>query len=656
MATKRTRSISKKLLGVLGLVLLWLVFSLTSSAQANENTPIELEAIVVTAKMDDYIQKNPSQVVSMGAREIQERNFLQVTEALGTMAGVDVKSGSSGLGTRISIRGGGGSGSVLILVDGRPLSTQQYGGTDLGSIPIDIVKKITVFKPPVPVWLGPGSSAGAIYIETNSGVITPGEISPGKIEPGDVLRGESTKVEKKASQKGRVRLSGGSYGRANASATLKVDADDTDYLLSGSYGHTDGKRTNSQKDQGGLSLHYGKKADPFNYQVNANAFVSDHGVAGPTYNPTPHASQRYEKASLDFKADGMALDVLDLAVLDYDVIVYLDAKHLDDTANNGDTSNLDTIVTGLGGNGIHVNAGEDKEFRFGTRLEHSRVDHTLTGVHQRDLASLNGVYTLRSAPFVFTTGLRSDYTSDFYFSLGGNAGLSYGMDEQTIVKANAGYSENIPSFGQLYQPSHGSVDQVTGNPDLEKEKILSLTLGIVHTFDNKNELDLSLFRTDTRDLIKYNRGADLISRPDNISQAYKQGLEASLTFFLTRASDLDLNYIWQDTNNRGNDKKLSYAPEHTLKLILKTKFKTGTRLELIARGYTEQYTDTENTESERINAYITADTKILHPVILMKKKTEFFVHLHNLFDTDYSSHYGYPDDGFKVLAGMNINF
>jgi len=299
-----------------------------------------------------------------------------------------------------------------------------------------------------------------------------------------------------------------------------VDADDTDYLLSGSYGHKDGKRANSQKDQGSLNLHYGKKTDPF----------------------------------------------------------------------------------------------------------------------------------------IVTTGLHSDYTSDFYFSPGGHAGLSYEMGKQTIVKGNVGYSENIPSFGQLYQPSHGSMDQVTGNPDLEKEKIFSLSLGIAHTFDNKTQLDLSLFRTDTRDLIKYNRGADLISRPENISLAYKQGLEASFTFFLSQASELDLNYIWQNTNNKDNDKKLSYAPEHTLKLILKTKFKTGTRLELIARGYTEQYTDTLNTESERIKAYISTGVKILHPVLMMKKKAEFFVHLHNLFDTDYSSHYGYPDDGFKVLAGMNINF
>ncbi|SDU32175.1 TonB-dependent receptor plug domain-containing protein [Desulfobacula phenolica] len=605
----------------------------------HQPAPMELQQVVVIGeKIDDYIKKNPAQIVSMDAREIEQRNFLQVNEVLGSMAGVDVKPGTSGMGTRISIRGGGGSGSVLVLVDGRPVSTMQYGGVDLGSIPIDIVKKITVFKPPVPVWLGPGSSAGAIYIETKSGQIKSKKI-------------ESRQTEKKSVKNGRVRILAGSYGLANVSATCRSDADDSDYMISGGVGHNDGKRDNSKKDQGNLSIHYGKAVDLFKYQVNAKGFISDHGVSGPTYNPTPNAHQRYEKASLDVKLDGMAQQALD-----YDVKAYLDVKKLEDTANNGDVAKLDAFTTGFGTNFFITNSAEKNEFRFGTLAEHSRVDHTLSGKHERNMASFHGVYTLRSAPFNLTTGLRSDYTSDFHFSPGGNAGVSYELSEKTIVKGNAGYSENIPSFGQLYQPSHGCIDQVRGNPDLEKEKIVSLSLGITHTFENKNELEFSLFRTDTRDLIKYQRGIDLISRPDNINRAYKQGLETSVRFHLTSTTDLDLNHIWQKTENKDNGKNLSYAPEHTLKVILKTKFKTGTKLEITARHYSDQFTDTLNTESEKIKTYITTDAKIIHPVLVLKKKAQIFVHIHNLFDTDFESHYGYPDDGLKLQAGLNINF
>ena len=160
-------------------------------------------------------------------KEIASRNFLNVNEALDSMSGVDVTPSGSGLGARISIRGGGGSGSVLVLVDGRPASTMQYGGVELSSLPIDMVKKITVFKPPVPAWLGPGSSAGAIYIETRKSA-----------------------TRKKSAKKGRVQLMGGSYGEASANASVRLGEKANQVLVSGGGLHKDGKRTNSQKDQG----------------------------------------------------------------------------------------------------------------------------------------------------------------------------------------------------------------------------------------------------------------------------------------------------------------------------------------------------------------------------------------------------------------------
>jgi iron complex outermembrane receptor protein len=51
---------------------------------------------------------------------------------------------------------------VLILLNGRPLNSNNSGSMELNSIPIDIIESVTVFKPPIPVWLGPGGSDGAL--------------------------------------------------------------------------------------------------------------------------------------------------------------------------------------------------------------------------------------------------------------------------------------------------------------------------------------------------------------------------------------------------------------------------------------------------------------------------------------------------------------
>ena len=585
------------------------------------------EMVVMGDKAADFARQNPAQVVTMDAAQIEQRNFLQVQEALSAMPGVDVKESSGGMGARIAIRGGGGSGSVLVLIDGRPAAAMQYGGVDLSGIPIDLVKRIIVFKPPVPVWLGADSAAGAIYIET-----------------------KQKKTAVTAGKKGKIRATGGSYGLAALTATAQIDKDERQYVVSGGASHKDGKRPNSQKDQGHLNLGYDWKKEGRQVQVNAKAYVSDHGVAGPTYNPTPDAAQRYEKASFDVKYKGFT----DRS--DYTLKAWTDAKTLDETAQNGDKSTLDTLTGGLASDFFFAPGDEDDELKLGFQFEHNRVDHTLTGKHNRSRFGGHTEYHIRTDPFVYTLGARADYTNDFYLCPGAHAGMVYTLSDQTQIRLNAGYSEHVPTFSQLYQPSHGSIDQVRGNPDLDKEKMVSLSLGLDRQIRQNQKLGVSLFRTDSRDLIKYQRNGQDISIPENIDQAYKQGIEISYKFSFSKDTDLEINYILQDTKNRDNDCDLSYAPTHSGKLIFKTQLNAKTRFEWITRGYSKQYSDNENTEEERLDAYLTTDLKLSRPMTILKKKGLVFVNVSNLFDRDYEGHYGYPDDGIRFEAGMSINF
>ncbi len=585
------------------------------------------QIVVMGDKVADFVRDNPAQVVAMDAAQIEQRNFLQVQEALSAMPGVDVKESTGGMGARIAIRGGGGSGSVLVLIDGRPAATMQYGGVDLSGIPIDLVKRIIVFKPPVPVWLGPDSAAGAIYIET-----------------------KQKKTTVTAGKEGKIRATGGSYGLAALTATARIDTDESQYVVSGGASHKDGKRPNSQKDQGHLNLGYDWKKDGRQLQLNAKAYVSDHGVSGPTYNPTPDADQRYEKAGLDMKYKGFT------NLADYTLKAWTDVKKLDETAQNGSKSTLDTLTGGLGSDFFFAPGDEDDELKLGFQFEADKVDHSLTGRHRRSRFGGHSEYNIRTDPFVYTFGARADYTNDFYLSPGAHAGMVYTPSDKTQIRFNVGYSEHVPTFSQLYQPSHGSIDQVRGNPDLDKEKIISLSLGLDRQIRQDQKLSVSLFRTDSRDLIKYQRNDQNISIPENIDQAYNQGIEISYKVSFSPKTDLELNTILQDTKNRDNHGDLSYAPDLSGKLIFKTEFKNKTRFEWIARGYSKQYSDTENTREERLDAYLTTDMKLSRPVTIFKKKSLVFANISNLFDRDYESHYGYPDDGIRFEAGMSINF
>jgi iron complex outermembrane receptor protein len=255
-----------------------------------------------------------------------------------------------------------------------------------------------------------------------------------------------------------------------------------------------------------------------------------------------------------------------------------------------------------------------------------------------------------------TVGARCDYTSDFDFKPAANGGVSIALGERTQAKINAGYGVNVPTFGQLYQSSHGSIDQVRGNPDLQEESVWTVSAGMSHRFSKERTVEITLFHEDTDDKIVYQEGTDLIKRPVNIDGAYRQGVETVVNWQLVSTASLDLSYIWQQSRNRENDNELTYTPAHKFKVTLNWALPTKTRTEITLTRVSKQYSDLENTSEKTVDEYTTVDLKIIHPLHFQKCKSELFVHFVNILDENYESHFGYPDDGFRVTAGVNIEF
>ncbi|MGE4561186.1 MAG: TonB-dependent receptor, partial [Desulfobulbus sp.] len=249
--------------------------------------PTKLETMVVTAdRLGEYAENNPAMVEVMNRKEIANRNMLSLEEALNGMAGVEVKQ-SMGVGSRISIRGSGKSGGVLVLLNGRPLNSSQYGSVDLAGIPVETIESITVFKPPVPVWLGAGASDGAISI---------------------VTKGISGKKEANKRHISKLRGAVGSYGTLEGSASHQLQLESGATVMGSATGkHRDGKRTNKDLDSGSFLLHWnGDLAENRQLEINGRYFTSESGSPGPLDNPTPDARQSYDKASFDSRLSGLA--------------------------------------------------------------------------------------------------------------------------------------------------------------------------------------------------------------------------------------------------------------------------------------------------------------------------------------------------------------
>ncbi|MFP4533106.1 MAG: TonB-dependent receptor plug domain-containing protein [Desulfobacterales bacterium] len=589
-----------------------------------------LEEVTVTAKrLESFIQNNPQQVEVMGRNEIRVRHFLDTETAVDAIPGVSVEPSGTGLGARISIRGSGGTGRILVLVNGRPAGGSQYGSAVIGDIPVSMVERIEVYKPPVPVWLGVGASSGAINI-----VMAPDGKADGKTRPS-----------------ARFRVLGGSYGTAEATASKTMSSDNQRLQLSATGKHTAGKRRSSDRDNANICAKWERQTpDAGTYDINGRYYYCAHGNPGRDYNPTPDAEQTFQKASADFRAQGMTGDTRS-----YKAKLFADGVRLEDRSQTGMESTLETLGVGAKGEADWCEDTGLLSVRTGASARHETVDHTLSGNHDRRQIGLHGQFDRRLGAFSVSAGARGDWTSDFDPAPGGNLGISFKSGADRIIKAGVGYTVNIPTFGQLYQPSHGSIDQVRGNPHLDEERVISSSLGFIQKMGKTGEISVTLFREDVEDLIAYQEFADTIKRPVNIADAWRCGVEINVKWQPFDQTELNLNYIRQESENEANGEELTYTPAQKFRATVKQSLKkTDTRLEIDMEAVSERFSDLENSREKRMAGYLSMDAKIAQPLKWGGHPFELFVQVRNLFDNNFEIHHGYPDDGLRAYAGFNV--
>jgi vitamin B12 transporter len=604
----------------------------TALTESDKGAPevFNLDAVVVTAeKLQEYVKNHPQDVKIVERKEIVERNLANVEEVLKTMPGVEVNS-APGIGSRISIRGSGRSGGVMVLLNGRPLNANQYGSQDLNSIPVDSIQSISVFKPPVPVWLGPGGSDGAINIITHS---------------------EET-MKDKQKNRSSAKVGGGSYGFAEGSLSHQMPVADGNALLSATTTHRDGKRPNSDRTDGALAMNWNRKTSDAGYEVSGRYYQAEFGSPGPIDNFTPDARQDYQKFSLDTKYNGTLGEIGTLATT-----LYGDSFTLEDKSQSGAISTLDDRKIGLKADTTWSEENGGWDLRVGAMSEWDEFNHTLVGGHHRFRNGLNSQYDRRFGDFTPTIGLRGDHTNDFGFNPGLLTGVGWGISKECLIKVKGGYTVNVPTFEQLYQTSHGSIDQTRGNPDLDEERIWSYDLGVEYTFAKNRLLQLTVFRADTTDLITSERGTDLIYRPINLDSAYRQGVELNGKYAWESGLSSETSLTLQESENKETGKELPYTPAIKVKETLNyTLPELKTRLEGTIRYEGSRYSQMENLPAQKLDDYVTVGIKVTQPFMMGGIATDGYLKVDNLFNAAYESHFGYPNDGIIITAGLQMKF
>lgn len=212
-------------------------------AQAHEaaSDTTYLEDVVVTgARMSSDIRHLPM-TVSVVGRETLEKNeqtnvlpsaVMNVPSLFVTTRGMMGYGVSGGAAGGVNLRGiSGGTGGIMVLIDGHPQYNGIYGHPISDSYQTMITEKVEVLRGPASVLYGSNAMGGVINIVTRG------------------MKEDGVKTD--------VNIGGGSWGTAQAEATNRIKKGKFSSTVSGQYGRSDNHRPRMGFEQYGGYLKLG---------------------------------------------------------------------------------------------------------------------------------------------------------------------------------------------------------------------------------------------------------------------------------------------------------------------------------------------------------------------------------------------------------------
>ena len=246
---------------------------------------VMLDDVSITGSRAPLTVSQAARMVTVLSREdIAQAPVQSINDLLKMAVGIDVRQrGPLGSQTDISIRGGTQE-QIIILLNGINISDPQTAHNTM-DLPCDVadIVRIEVLEGPAGRTYGTSSLVGAINIVT----------SP---RHGDGL--------------GEVRLEGGSYGYAKASARVRPiqSARPWQAAVSGSYARSDGytrsKGGSLNTDFSGSKAFYQGAYDDEQVKLSWHMGISDKGWGSGTFYATPkwQADEQYEHTTKTFMA------------------------------------------------------------------------------------------------------------------------------------------------------------------------------------------------------------------------------------------------------------------------------------------------------------------------------------------------------------------
>lgn len=609
------------------------VFGFAGVSQAEDGQPpyrrtLDIGKIVITAaKIEQRYEDLPVNVNIVEGSSIQDSGAGEISAVLDKLPALNIINyGSDGATKTAHARGLSGA-QVLTLVDGIPVNSPRDGVADFNKIDLTNIERIEILRGPASSIYGSGAMGGVINIITNDG----------KTFPRTMLKSL--------------------YGLNDTRGIYFAHGRDLklfDYYLSHDTYKTNGHRENSDYEYHNSNLKLGvtPKADNrliFNYGY----YTAEVGTPGKNIAPQLEDRQetRRENFDLTWKADlTQGSDVLFKAYHNIDRLEFIDNLARDDVdTHQTQVSGLDLQFAQKVLEAIRLTAGYNRQ--------NYTLDSSTSGKHDYFLNAFyveSEISPLERLKLYF--GGRYDNYSNFGGRISPSSRFSWWLNDNFKLHGLYGRSFRAPTFNDLYWPRTvypaawgGGGEE--GNTKLSPEKAESYECGVSTYFFKVFWTDLTYFRNDAKDMIVWNVDNAGWWRPENISSALTQGLEANCDFMITERLKANFNYTLLYAKDKETKKWLIYRPRHKYNFNFNYQTKGGWTFDWSSRYVTKRFVVNDNSRS--LDHYWTADAAISRS---FGQKWQWQISARNLFDQDYEEAEGYPMPGTEVLTSLKYEF
>ena len=592
--------------------------------------PINLSEVVVTGSrvpIPRDVTPVPITVVSRSMIEQSEETALlpvlmqQVPGLFVTSRGVAGYGVSGGSAGGINMRGfSGGSGQLLILIDGHPQYAPIYGHHVADAYIASDAQRVEVSRGSASILYGSNAMGGAINIITRQATVDGNQLS--------------------------ARLMGGSYGTQRYALTDTYRSGRISGVFSGNYERTDGHRVNSEFDSwtGFAKLGY-DMSEEWKVTGNVNIAKSKAEVPGPVSRPLLDGTTDVLRGMSGLSLENNYGKTRGAVNFYYN---WGDHK-INDGYNEGGSPRpyLFNSTDYMGGVNIYqavnlfqgntITGGFDVKLYGGNAYRDPEKEIYADHVKLNEVAG----YVLAQQQlwkFMFEAGLRLENHKLYGSEWIPQAGVSFKAAEQTSLKFSFSKGFRTPNMRELYM-------YAPANEELLPERSFSYDFTVSQgLLDNRMSMELTLYSIKGDNMIETVNIGESRMQNRNVGEFSNKGLEFSLNYLILDNLSLNANYSYLDM-----EKPVTGAPKN--KFYAGMTYRPGKFTLSAGANVIDQLYLVTGATPQTTN-FTLVDARVAYRPL---KWMEVFVKGDNLLGKEYESMVGHPMPGVIVMGGLSLN-